>query len=54
MDSPVGYNVSAKEVAASRARGLQESLATFIRRCAGAGCALGANGAAVVGRLMSG
>ena len=53
MDSPVGYNVSAKEVAASRARGLQESLATFIRRCAGAGCALGANGAAVVGRLMS-
>lgn len=53
MDSPVGYNVTAKEAAASRARGLQSTIETFIRRCAGAGCALGANGAAVVGRLMS-
>ncbi|GAA2374644.1 alpha/beta fold hydrolase [Gordonia cholesterolivorans] len=53
LDSPVGYNVSAKAAAQSRARGLQATLTAFTQRCAGAGCSLGAGGAAVLGRLMS-
>ena len=53
LDSPVGYNVNAKDAAATRATGLQNSLAAFLRRCAGAGCAIGADGTAVLGRLMS-
>lgn len=54
LDSPVGYNVNAKDAAASRASGLQATLTAFLQRCSGAGCSLGANGAAVLGRLMSG
>ncbi|EGD53951.1 alpha/beta fold hydrolase [Gordonia neofelifaecis] len=53
LDSPVGYNVDARAAAASRARGLQATLTAFLQRCAGAGCSLGANGAATLGRLMS-
>ncbi|MGB3696522.1 MAG: alpha/beta fold hydrolase [Gordonia sp. (in: high G+C Gram-positive bacteria)] len=54
LDTPVGYNVTADEAAAARARGLQASLTAFVQRCAGAGCSIGANGGAVLGRLMSG
>ncbi|MGB6125561.1 MAG: alpha/beta hydrolase [Gordonia sp. (in: high G+C Gram-positive bacteria)] len=53
LDSPVGFNVSAKDATASRARGLQATLAAFLQRCAALGCSLGANGPAVLGRLMS-
>ncbi|MBM7367763.1 alpha/beta fold hydrolase [Gordonia hydrophobica] len=53
LDSPVGYNVSAKDAAASRAKGLQATLAAFVNRCAGAGCAFGATGLDVVGRLVN-
>src|SRR5690606_31669466 len=40
LDSPVGYNVAARESAAARARGVQKSLTTFAQRCANAACAL--------------
>ncbi|ALG84678.1 alpha/beta fold hydrolase [Gordonia phthalatica] len=53
LDSPVGYNVNAKDAAATRAAGLQAALGAFLRRCAGAGCAIGADGPAVLGRLMT-
>lgn len=53
LDSPVGYNVDAKDAAATRAAGLQSSLGAFLRRCAGAGCAIGGDGPAVLGRLMT-
>ncbi|WP_132993517.1 alpha/beta fold hydrolase [Gordonia zhaorongruii] len=53
LDSPTGYNVAAREASAARAQGLQKSLQTWAQRCAGAGCELGADGAAMLGRVVS-
>lgn len=52
LDSPVGYNVAARESAAARARGVQKSLTTFAQRCANAACALGSDSAAVLRRVI--
>lgn len=52
LDSPTGYATPAREATAARARGVQKSLTTFAQRCAGAGCALGADGAAMLNRVV--
>ncbi|GEE02643.1 hypothetical protein nbrc107696_30890 [Gordonia spumicola] len=52
LDSPTGYNVAAREQTAARARGVQKTLTTFAQRCAGAGCALGSDGAAMLTRVI--
>ncbi|WP_051198244.1 alpha/beta fold hydrolase [Gordonia shandongensis] len=54
VDSPAAYTADAKKAAEARARGVQNALTTFAERCAAANCGLGADGAAVLGRLLTG
>ncbi len=52
LDSPVGLNVAATQAAATRAAGVQNSLAVFARRCADLGCALGPDAVGTLNRLI--
>ncbi|WOC14345.1 alpha/beta hydrolase [Gordonia sp. MP11Mi] len=53
LDSPVGYNIPARESAAARARGVQKSLTAFAQRCANADCALGSDAVATLNRVIT-
>ncbi|MFT3715070.1 MAG: alpha/beta hydrolase [Gordonia sp. (in: high G+C Gram-positive bacteria)] len=52
LDSPVGFNTQATDAAQARADGLQNTLAAFASRCSAAGCSLGADGIAMIGRVV--